>query len=176
MGRRSVVTAAGDDAGAVHAGRTANRPPNGAAMPETTETTTLPRPADEVFRYLADFGNLAEWDPMFERSERRDSGPLGVGSRFRAVGSVAGNDLPLELEVVEFDEPRRVVLQGQGDGISTREDLRVEPTDGGCEVTYTSSFETDKPDLVDAASKPGFVLVGKRAIRGLEEELGTDGS
>jgi uncharacterized protein YndB with AHSA1/START domain len=141
-------------------------------MPETTETTRLPRPAEEVFPYLADFGNLAEWDPMFERSERVDAGALGVGARFHVVGSVAGSDLPLELEIVEYDEPRRVVFHGTGDGLTTREDLRVEPTADGCEVTYTSSFETDKPDLLDAASKPGFVLIGKRAIRGLEDRLG----
>jgi uncharacterized protein YndB with AHSA1/START domain len=141
-------------------------------MPETTETTTLPRPAEEVFRYLADFSNLAEWDPMFERSERTDDGPLGVGSRFHVVGSVAGSELELDLEIVEYDAPRRVALRGTGDGIRTREDLRVEPTADGSEVTYTSSFETDKPDVVDAATKPGFVLVGKRAISGLEDRLG----
>jgi dehydrogenase/reductase SDR family protein 12 len=141
-------------------------------VPETTETTTLPRPADEVFRYLADFGNLAEWDPMFDRSERLDEGPLGVGSRFHVVGSAAGSDVELTLEIVEYDEPRRVVLSGTGDGLRTREDLQVRPADEGCEVTYTSSFETDKPDLVDAATAPAFWLVGKRAIRGLEDRLG----
>jgi uncharacterized protein YndB with AHSA1/START domain len=140
-------------------------------MPETTETTRLPRPAEEVFPYLADFGNLAEWDPMFDRSERLDDGELGLGSRFHVVGSVAGSDLPLDLEIVEYDRPHRVVFQGHGDGLRTREDLRVQPTTDGCEVTYTSSFETDRSDLLDAASKPAFVLIGKRAIRGLEERL-----
>jgi hypothetical protein len=38
-------------------------------------------------------------------------------------------------------------------------------------VTYTSEFETDKPDLLDAASKPAFWLVGKRAISGLEDRF-----
>jgi carbon monoxide dehydrogenase subunit G len=140
-------------------------------MPETTETTQLSRPADDVFRYLADFSNLADWDPMFERSERVDEGDLGVGARFHVVGSVAGSELTLDLEIVEFDEPRRVVFRGTGDGMRTREDLQVAPTAEGSEVTYTSSFETDEPDLIDAASKPAFTLIGKRAIRGLEQEL-----
>jgi uncharacterized membrane protein len=96
-------------------------------IPMTTETTTLPRPADEVFRYLADFGNLAEWDPMFDRSERLDDGPLGVGSRFRVVGSVAGSELTLDLEIVEYDPAGRVVFHGTGDGLRTREDLQVSP-------------------------------------------------
>jgi carbon monoxide dehydrogenase subunit G len=140
-------------------------------MPTTTETTTLPRPADEVFRYLADFGNLAEWDPMFDRSERLDDGPLGVGARFRVVGTVAGSELTLDLEVVEYDPAGRVVLHGTGDGLRTREDLQVTPSGQGSEVTYTSEFETDEPDALDAASKPAFWLVGKRAIAGLEDRF-----
>lgn len=142
-------------------------------MPETTETATLDRPTEEVFRYLADFGNLAEWDPGFESSERVDDGPLDVGSRFQATASFAGAEFPMELEIVHYDEPNHVVLKGTGDGLTTREDIRVEPTsEGGSEVTYVSAFETDKPDLLDAASKPGFLLIGKNAIRGMKETLG----
>jgi uncharacterized protein YndB with AHSA1/START domain len=142
-------------------------------MPTTTETTTLPRPADEVFRYLADFGNLAEWDPMFERSDRLDDGPLGVGSRFRVVGSVAGSELELDLEIVEYDAPRHVVAaRAPVTACAPARTCASTPTDGGSEVTYTSSFDTDEPDVVDAATKPGFVLVGKRAISGLEDQLG----
>jgi dehydrogenase/reductase SDR family member 12 len=141
-------------------------------MPETTETTTIDRPATEVFHYLADFSRLAQWDPMFEESSRVDEGPLGPGSRFRATASLAGKELPLEFTVVEYDEPRHVVLRGEGDGVHTTEDIRVEPSGDGCEVTYRSAFETDKPDLVDSLGKPAYVLVGKRAISGLEDTLG----
>jgi uncharacterized protein YndB with AHSA1/START domain len=143
-------------------------------MPETTETTTIDRPVEEVFRYLADFSNLAEWDPTFDRSERLDDGPLRVGSRFHVVGSTAGVDLDLTLEIVDLAEPNRVELRGSGDGFSTREEITVAPVEGGSEVTYTSAFDTDKPDWVDAATKPAFTLVGKAAINGLERELGRD--
>jgi dehydrogenase/reductase SDR family member 12 len=139
-------------------------------MPETTETTTLSRTPEDVFAALADFSKLADWDPMFDRSERLDSGPIGIGSRFRAVGTAAGSEIDLELEIVEYEAPRRVVLHGTGDGMSTREAIRVEAEDDGASlVTYTSSFETDKPDLVDAMTKPAFVLVGKRAISGMRD-------
>ncbi len=142
-------------------------------MPETTESATFSRSPEDVFDHLADFGRLAEWDPMFDRSERLDAGALGVGSRFHVVGSTAGQDIELELETVEYDRPSKVVLHGTGDGISTRESIRVEPYgDGGSEVTYTSSFETDKPGFVDAMTKPAFVLVGKNAMKGMREWLG----
>lgn len=137
-------------------------------MPRTTERRTFDRPADELFGYLADFSNLEEWDPTFERSERLDDGPLGVGSRFRAVASLAGASLDLELEIVEFDEPDRVVLRGKGDGLRTEEDIRVGSHSEGCEVTYTSEFDTDRSDLLEAAMQPGFALLGKAVMRRLE--------
>jgi carbon monoxide dehydrogenase subunit G len=145
-------------------------------VPETTETETFDRPADEVFHFLADFGRLAEWDPMFERSERLDDGPIGVGSRFRAVASMLGRQLPLEFTVARYDEPRHVVIHGAGDGVRTTEDITVEPAGTGCEVTYRSAVETDKPDLVERLATPAYTVVGKRAMRGLRDALedGTD--
>jgi carbon monoxide dehydrogenase subunit G len=138
-------------------------------MPETTETATFARPAQEVFDLLADFGNLADWDPMFEESMRLDDGPVDVGSRFKVKGTIAGSAFDLDMEVVEYDRPQRVVVKGTGDGLETLEDISVHPTNEGCEVTYHSRFETDKPDIVDTASKPAFVAIGKRAINGMQE-------
>ncbi len=138
-------------------------------MPETTETTTFARPAQEVFELVADFGNLADWDPMFDESMRLDEGPLDVGSRFKVKGSMAGQAIDLDMEVVEYNHPQRIVVEGTGDGLRTKEDISVVPTAEGCEVTYHSAFETDKPDMVDAATKPAFVAIGKRAINGMQE-------
>jgi dehydrogenase/reductase SDR family member 12 len=138
-------------------------------MPETTETTRFNRSPNEVFALLSDFSRLAEWDPMFESSRRLDSGELGVGSRFHVVGSIMGSEVELELEVVEYQPPHRIVLNGTGDGLQTTEDLTVSAVEEGAEVTYHSAFETDKPDVLDAATKPGFVLVGKSAMRGMDD-------
>ncbi len=140
-------------------------------MPQTTETITIARPADEVFDLLADFGNLAEWDPMFEESRRLDDGPLGVGSRFHVVGSMGPSSFELDMEIVEHDPGRHVSLRGTGDGLSTREDISVAPTDDGCEVTYDSAFETDKSDLVDAMAGPAFTALGKRTMAGMRQWL-----
>jgi carbon monoxide dehydrogenase subunit G len=138
-------------------------------MPETTETTTFARPAQEVFDLVADFGNLADWDPMFDESMRLDDGPLQVGSRFKVKGSLAGQTIDLDMEIVEYNRPQRVVVKGVGEGLETREDISVVPTAEGCEVTYHSEFSTDKPAIVDAASKPAFIAIGKRAINGMQE-------
>jgi dehydrogenase/reductase SDR family member 12 len=138
-------------------------------VPETTETTTVDRPAEEVFAALADFSRLDEWDPMFDDAEQVTPGPITVGTTFATRGSVAGRDLELDLTVTELDPPHRIVLAGQGDGLRTQEILEVEDLGDMTQVTYRSSFETDKADAVDAAMQLPFWAVGKRAIRGLRE-------
>lgn len=141
-------------------------------MPETTETTTVDGPQDHVFRRVADFSQLAEWDPTFVRSDRIDDGPLGVGSSFDCLLSVLDVQVPLMLEITEFDAPHRVELRGTGDGFTTHERITVAPAEGNqVDVTYFSEFDTDKPDWVDALGQPMFTLVGKSAIRGLHDHL-----
>ncbi len=144
-------------------------------MPTTTETTTVDASQGDAFDYVADFSHLAEWDPTFVLSERVDDGPLGVGATFDCRLVVLDVRVPMALEITEYERPSRVVLQGTGDGFTTREEITVAPTSsGGSEVTYTAEFETDKPDWVDAMGAPVFTVVGKAAIRGLHEHLEQD--
>jgi dehydrogenase/reductase SDR family member 12 len=141
-------------------------------VPETTETITVARPVTEVFARVADFSDLAEWDPTFDSSRRIDEGPLGVGSSFQVRGSVAGQDLDLVLTIEEYDPPRRVVFSGTGEGIDTTERIEVVPVaSGGTQVTYHSAFETDRSELVDAALQVPFWFVGKATVRRLEAWL-----
>jgi dehydrogenase/reductase SDR family member 12 len=141
-------------------------------VPETTETITVERPVTEVFARVADFSDLAKWDPTFDSSRRIDEGPIGVGSSFQVRGSAAGKELDLVLTIVEYDPPRRVVFNGTGEGLDTTERIEVAPTDGGgSEVTYHSAFETDRSDLLDSAMQVPFWFVGKSTVRRLEEWL-----
>jgi carbon monoxide dehydrogenase subunit G len=141
-------------------------------VPDTTETIAVDRPATEVFHRVADFSRVSEWDPMFDSSRRVDDGPVGVGSKFHVTGSTAGQELDLVLTITEYDAPRRVVFDGQGDGLSTTERIEVtDRGDGGSEVTYHSAFETDRSDLVDTAMEIPYWFVGKSVMRGLRDWL-----
>ncbi len=143
-------------------------------MPETTETAQVPLTPTQAFDRLADFTRLPDWDPMFDRAERIDHGELGPGARFRAVGSLVGASFDLELTITTYDRPSRLVLEGQGDGLETVEDLRFAPAEEGCEVTYHSRFTTDKPDFVEALGQPAFLAAGKRTMSELVDWLSED--
>ncbi len=110
----------------------------GDACSSVTAWTRLPPAA--AFDYIADVTRHPEWanDPL--TVERVDDGPLGVGSRFHAVGHQAGKDWPSELTVTAYDPPSRFAFTATGGPIGTTDDrlhrheFLLTPKDGGTEV------------------------------------------
>jgi carbon monoxide dehydrogenase subunit G len=142
-------------------------------MPETTETTTVDRPITEAFELLSDFSRLPEWDPTFTEARQVGDGPIVVGTRFAATGSMLGATFDLELTIETLEEPNRIVMRGEGDGLHTTEDLRLRTEADGTTVTYHSVFETDKPDWVEKLGQPAFTLVGRKVIDNLHDWVST---
>lgn len=142
-------------------------------MPETTETTTVTRPIDEVFSLVSDFARLPEWDPTFDSAHRVGAGPIEVGTRFEATGSIVGASFELELTVEILEPPTRVLMRGEGDGLRTIEDLRLTEVPEGTAVTYHSTFDTDQPDWIEKLGQPAFTLVGRTVISNLHDWLET---
>ena len=66
-----------------------------------------------AFAYLADFANARHWDPSVREARRLDEAPIGLGAAFDLVARFAGRDVPLRYEIVDYDAPRRVVLEAQ---------------------------------------------------------------
>ena len=101
--------------------------------------TTLP--IEAAFDYVADFANSEEWDPGVESAERLDDGPVGVGSRYRLGVRLGSRVAPMEYRITEFERPRRVVLVGEGSGVSAVDDIRFEPAPtGGTRIDYTADI------------------------------------
>ena len=84
-------------------------------MEPFTVTTTVARPREEVFDYLADIANHAEFTDHFLKDfhlTREQSYGRGAGARYRV-------DMPLnrfpwaDTTIVELDPPYRLVEQGR---------------------------------------------------------------
>jgi uncharacterized protein YndB with AHSA1/START domain len=75
-----------------------------------TFTTTIERPPEVVFDYIADVSKHAEWSPKpfhVEGSTRR----VDVGDTFTSVGTIPGDkNHRNEVTVTECSSPRRLVL------------------------------------------------------------------
>jgi uncharacterized protein YndB with AHSA1/START domain len=81
-----------------------------------TSTVTIARPREEVFEYLADIANHAEFTDHYLKDwhlTREQSYGRGAGARYRV-------DMPLnrfpwaDATIVEFDPPFRLVEAGSG--------------------------------------------------------------
>ena len=77
---------------------------------------TIARPREEVFEYLADIANHAEFTDHFMvdwRLTREDTYGYGAGARFRL--KMPFNRFPWgDTTVIEFERPRRIVEAGRG--------------------------------------------------------------
>jgi carbon monoxide dehydrogenase subunit G len=136
-------------------------------------TITTAQPIDDAFAFVADFGNLARWDPGISASERIDDGPLRVGSRFRVVSEFGRSAIPMEYTITEMEAPKRVVLEGAGSSIAAVDVITFEPTlDGGTNITYQADLSLQGPmRFLEFLFRPAFYRLGKRAMEGMEHAL-----
>lgn len=143
-------------------------------MPTTRlhERTSLPHPIDEVFSFVADFANLAEWDPGIAASRRIDDGPLREGASFEVEAAFGSRRIPMRYEVTLFDPPHRIVLAGEGEPLCAIDDIRFSPEGEGTLVDYRADLDLrGVGGLLQPLLAPVLRRVGRRAIRGLEATL-----
>jgi len=73
-------------------------------------------------------------------ARRLDEAPIGVGSAFDLVARFGGRDVPLRYEIVEYDSPRRVVLEAWRPGFVSRDTITVEPAGNRSVVHYDATL------------------------------------
>lgn len=139
------------------------------------EIIEVPRPIDEAFRYTSDFGNIEQWDPGVNASEKLTPGPVNTGSEFRVVVGFGPSTTAMIYVVKLFEPPHRIVLEGSGGSIHAIDDIRFTPTGDGTRIDYTADITLSG---VGGWVQPlmGGVLdrVGKKALAGLEKALSTE--
>ena len=144
-------------------------------MASYSATVPSPRPADEVFAYLADFRTVAEWDPSITESTRLDDAPgIGVGARYEVVTEMAGRQVPMEYRTVELERPARIVLRGENDSAVSIDTISIAPRpDGGCDVTYEADIELKGARKVgEPVMQVALRRLGTKAEEGLREKVG----
>lgn len=127
----------------------------------------------ELFSYMADFSNAAEWDPATSASDPITDGPVRVGSKFRIVTKFAGRELELTYEVIEHEPPARVVLRTFNGRTKIEDTMTVRPATGGSELSYDARITFPGAlKLLDPVANLVFRRIGAEATRGLRNTLG----
>ena len=96
----------------VHAGQTICSRENVMAERSTSNwSVSVDRPVDDVFAYLADVTRHHEWSPKDYRIENLSENPIKVGTTFTSYGWIPRDKTHRnDVEVTEYDPPRRLVL------------------------------------------------------------------
>lgn len=142
-------------------------------MPRFTTSFTVDLPVDAVFSYLADFTNLAEWDPAVRDATRvRGDGP-GVGDRVRLAFGIGPATVGLDYTTTVHDRPHHVAFEPDARLVRGVDDIRLSAVgDGATRVQWRAVFGFAGPGrLVDPVLGPGFQRVAERAVDGLRARL-----
>jgi len=136
------------------------------------ETIEVPRSIDDVFRYVSDFSTVEQWDPGVAYSDKVSAGPLGVGSAFKVWVKLGLQRLPMAYVITAYEPPRRVVLEGRGDGIQAIDTIEFTETDQGTRIDYTADLTFGGLlGMVQPLMGGALDRVGKNAMAGLHKAL-----
>lgn len=132
-------------------------------------------PATETFGYLATFSNAAGWDPGVLEGEQLDTGPVGVGTRFRLVVPFLGRRLTLIYRVTSYQPPHTATLTASSGPLHATDTIVVTGGATGSAVSYAAEVRfRGALRLLDPMLRPGFRAVAARAAAGLGRVLAGD--
>jgi len=77
-------------------------------MVEVSGEIRIECPVDVVFDVVADQRNEPRYNPALLEVEALTEGPVGAGSRFRAVHASRGGPMEMTVELTDYDPPRRI--------------------------------------------------------------------
>jgi uncharacterized protein YndB with AHSA1/START domain len=130
-------------------------------MLQSSHTTVVPKPPEEVFAFLADATNEQKWrsgvlDIAHESGE-------GVGARYRqGVKGPGGRRVAADFEFTAFEPPSRLAFTTVAGPVRPTGAFTLEPAEGGTRVTFSLQAE------VTGLKK---LVMGKAVAKTMEAEV-----
>lgn len=107
-------------------------------------TTTIDRPIEQVFAFLADGTNDKKFSPRVQEIEKTTDGPPGVGTVYTSTVKDAGMKSSREFELTEFERPTKIRWAERSKNSITvpAGGYDLEPAgDGATKMTIFNDFE-----------------------------------
>ena len=118
----------------------------------------------EVFDYLSDPTNDAEWRESSVAAEWTSDSPHGVGSTYKSVDKLLGRNIEAIQEITAWDSPNQFGFKGASGPMSFELTMTFEAQDNGTKATI--SVEAQSGGLFKMAEN----LFGKQ----MEKQFSTD--
>ncbi|MFT6396960.1 MAG: hypothetical protein ACJAYU_001704 [Bradymonadia bacterium] len=131
---------------------------------------TRPEPLEDVFAYVAEFANVAVWDPGVVSCRKTTAGATGVGTEYHVVAKFMGADAPMGYRVTQWDPPNVVELEGIALVVRATDRISFRANEsGGTEIRYEAEFTFKAASrIADRLLRRVFETVGDKAMTGLE--------
>ena len=138
----------------------------------TMRTAKTPK---QVFAYMADLRNFAEWDPGVKAVRQVEGSGGGPDAVFdvTVAGVGVAPDLTLRYVTEEYDSPRHLLVVARSTVFTSIDRITVEPDGNGSVVTYDADLRLNGVlRLGDLGLRLVFGQIGDRAAAGLRRALG----
>lgn len=109
-----------------------------------TNTITISRRPAEVFAFLADFGNVPQWNYAISETRKMADGPVNVGSQFRQTRTLPSRSEEA-FEVTEFEPDRRLSIRGVLGPFHGEVTYLLEPTRNSTVLTNVMNLRPSGP-------------------------------
>ena len=110
-------------------------------MKQVETRVTTPRSPEDVYAYLADFNNQAEWRFDVISSELTSGEPGVVGSHYRQLVQQGRKQVTSEVEVTEAEPHRRLAFRTLDGPVTVSGVWKLEPDGGGTRVDTEVAIE-----------------------------------
>ena len=137
------------------------------------ERREIPLRREQAFAYVADFANVAEWDPGVLSSARQGDQPPVLGTRYDVVVTFGRSTLDLVYEITEWDTPSRAVLVTSSRRFGAVDTITfVERDENRTSVDYVADFTLKGVmRLLTPFVRPMFKRLVQDALDGLVRTL-----
>lgn len=133
------------------------------------EKILVSRPLHEVFAYISEFSNIAQWDPAVRSADKLSDGLPGVGSEYR-INMRAGFSLFYTIE--EFEPNARMQMSVDSRLFTAEEEIRFEEVGDQTQVRYIATFQFPKAIERFNNTFPAFMRkVGNDSMQGMQRAL-----
>ena len=125
------------------------------------------RPVGEVFARWADLERAPEWAATVIERRKLTEGPVGVGSKYRAVDQFPGRRIEFTLEITAY-EPDRFMAGTWSGAVKGGWEARFDERDGGTELTVHAEMKPSGMLMLLSPLMGGVVFVRGVAVNNFE--------
>jgi uncharacterized membrane protein len=120
------------------------------------------RPVDEVFDFVADERNEPRYNPQMRCAEQISTGPIGVGTTFRAESTSRGRPVEMTITFTEYQRPQRLTSATHLSTMDIQGTLSFDPAQEGTRMRWSWNL---KPRGMLKLMTPVIALIGRRQER-----------